>query len=394
MKVIMLCKYPIDSLTGGVAVHTVNLVKELGKIKDLDLHVISFSNKSEVKFEGRSTIILINARKIYHYFPFLALIRLFLEIRKIEPDILHIQGSNLSPYLIYSLFLAKNTKKIVTIHSYPKRELVINNKIKKNSVRYKFIDWMEKYTLKKIDYFITVDTRLKNWIVEGMDETLGKNKSDNVSVILNGVNLDEFDYNLNMTFLKNKLKISKNDNVIFNAKAFVPKNGQEYLIKSIPYIISKKPNIKLILAGDGSNKENLIKLSKNLKVSDNILFVGDIPNNEIPSYMALSDVIVVPSIHVNGLEEASSILLVEAMSMKKPVIATDIGGLKESIINRKTGILVPDKNPEKIAFSVLELFNDPSFADYLAENAYLYVKKGRSWSKVAEKTFNIYKGLF
>lgn len=388
MKVVMLCKWTTDILSGGVAVHVTNLVKELSNIKDLDLTVISFGETSEILYEGKTKIVLIKAHKIYYLIPFLAIIKLALEVKKINPDIIHVQGSNISPYLFYMLF-ARGYKKIVTYHSYPSRELVGQGQLKVNSWKYRFLRFIERYTAKKTDYNITVDTRLKKWIIE----EFGSKLKHKIAVILNGVDIDLFDFKINHLIKKSELNIKKEALVIFHAKAFVPKNGQEYLIKAMPKISSEFSDIILILAGDGPLKDNMIKLSEELGVSSKIRFEGNIPNEQIPSYMAAADLVVVPSIHINGLEEASSILLVEAMAMKKTVIATGIGGLKETIINNINGILVPDKDQEAIARNVLKILNDPYLSKELGENAFEYVKNERTWSKIALETFDIYKKL-
>ncbi|MEN6554073.1 MAG: glycosyltransferase family 4 protein [Methanobacterium sp.] len=388
MKVVMLCKWSTDVLSGGVAVHVTNLVKELSKIEDLNLSVISFGESSEVLYEGNTKIILIKAHKIYYLIPFLAIIKLALEVRKIKPDIIHVQGSNISPYLFYML-IVRGYKKIVTYHSYPSRELVGQGRLKVNSLKYRFLRFIESYTAKKTDYNITVDTRLKKWIIE----KFGSQLKLKITVILNGADIDRFDYKIDHMIKKSEINLEKKTLVIFHAKAFVPKNGQEYLIRAMPEISRQIPNAILVLAGDGPLKQKMIELSDNLGVLEKIRFEGDIPNENIPNYMAAADLVVVPSVHINDLEEASSILLVEAMAMKKPVIATGIGGLKESIVEGMNGILIPDKDPAAIARAVCDVLNDPILADKLGENAFKYVKKERTWQKIALETFQVYKKL-
>lgn len=389
MKVAVLGKWPKETLSGGVAVHTVSLVKELSQLKGLKIHMVSFGEDSKILNENNLEINLIKNRRIYYILPFLALIRLWIEIKKINPDILHLQGSNISPYLFYTLLMAGNKKKVVTYHSYPSRELVAHGHLKVKTFKYKFLRFIEKYTAKKMDYNITVDTRLKKWLVE----EFGKQMGSKIDVILNGVNINLFDFKIDKFKNKSKHGLPKENPVIFHAKAFVPKNGQEYLIRAMPSILKEIPDVKLVLAGEGPLKGEMIELIHQLDIMDNIRFDGDIPNKNIPEYMAATDLMVIPSIHINNLEEASSILLVEAMAMKKPVIASEIGGLKESITAGVNGLLVPDKDPEAIAKCACDVLNNPVLATKMGDNAFNYVKKERTWSKIALETYNVYRKM-
>ncbi|MDP1552318.1 MAG: glycosyltransferase family 4 protein, partial [Methanobacteriaceae archaeon] len=329
---------------------------------------------------------IIKAHKIYYYIPFLAIIKLDLELRKVKPGIIHVQGSNVSPYLFYALLL-KRYKKIVTYHSYPSRELVAHGRLKENSVKYTFLRLFEKFTFSKSDRIITVTKSLKNWLSEDFDS------EDKIFTIPNGVNTIKFDYKIDNNYIMNKLNLSNDEYIIFHAKAFVPNNGQEYIIKAMPEILRHYKNVKLILAGDGPTKSKLVELSKKLKIFNNVLFLGEVPHEEIPQLMSASNVVVVPSVQMNGFEEGSSIFSLEAMAMKKPVIASNVGGFKDSIVNGKNGLLIPDKNSDAIAHNILKLIKDPIFADKLAENALNYVKNERNWSKIAKDTLKIYESI-
>ena len=318
--------------------------------------------------------------------PFLAIIKLALEVRKIKPDIIHVQGSNVSPYLFY-MILVRGYKKVVTYHSYSSRELLVHGRLKVNSLQYKLLRCYEKITFNKVDLIITVTQRLKKWLNEDFDS------ESRIFPIPNGVNTRIFDYKIDGKFIRTKLNLSSGDYLIFHAKSFVPNNGQEYIIKALPKILSDSPNVKLILAGDGPTKTKLIELSKNLEISDNVLFLGDVLHEEIPFFLAASDVVVIPSVQMNGFEEGSSIFSLEAMAMKKPVIASNVGGFRDSIVDCENGILVPDKDPNAIAKNVLKLVKNHVLEDELGKNAYAYVKKERKWSKIAKSTLKVYECL-
>ena len=100
MKVVILGKWPTGEIDGGVANHTINLVKSLSELNGIEVFAISFGNESKIFKQHNVNILLIKSKKTYYIFPFLAIYRLLQEIKKIKTDIIHLQGSNLSPYLV------------------------------------------------------------------------------------------------------------------------------------------------------------------------------------------------------------------------------------------------------------------------------------------------------
>ncbi|ANF22625.1 glycosyltransferase family 4 protein [Thermococcus piezophilus] len=392
MKVVMLAKWSEKELSGGVAVHTINLVRSLSKFDELELYVISFGNESKTLKIGNAKVILIKAPKLYYIFPILALIRLAWEVKKIKPDIIHVQGSNLSPYLLYAVFLNRKAKKVITFHSYPTIELVAHKKLKEGSFRYRILKWLEKMTVEKADVLISVDTRIKSWIVK----EFGIKHANKTIVIPNGINTRKFNplsYNNRKRLIREKYNISQKDTIIFHAKAFTPKNGQEYLIRAMKLILKENPKTKLILAGDGPLRKKLETLTHELNITENVIFVGNLPNDLIPEYLAAVDIVVVPSIHIKGLEEATSIFLAEAMVMGKPVVASNIGGLRETIVDGVNGILVPDKDPNAISKAVLKIIDNPVLKVKLGRNAIRYIENKRTWETLAKRTIKIYRTL-
>lgn len=391
MKVVMLGNYPTENISGGVAVHTINLINSIGEIDDenFDFHMISFGNKSTTFNKGNVKITLMKVYRIYYLIPIFAIFKLAWVVRKVRPDIIHIQGSNISPYLIYTLFFnSRKIKKVITLHSYPTRELIAHGKLDPHSLRFVLLKWLEKKSAYKSDLLIAVDTRLKDWIIE----EFGEDTAEKVIVMLNGVDLNLFKP-IKTSDVRSAFGLSLEDFIIFHAKAFVAKNGQKYLINAMPEVIQKIPNAKLILAGDGPMKDELVALVKKLKVVEHVVFVGNLPNNSIPNYIGASDIICIPSTHVEGLEEASSIFLVEAMAMGKPCIATNIGGLAESINSEENGILVPDKNSNAIANAIIELYNNPELAYKIGKNGRIYVEKERTWNTITKKMIELYSTL-
>ncbi|BDZ71673.1 glycosyltransferase family 4 protein [Methanobacterium petrolearium] len=247
---------------------------------------------------------------------------------------------------------------------------------------------VRKKEVDKADAIICVGSKLRKMIIKDYDA-----QKDNIFFVSNGVDTKKFDFRIDKKTARTKLKILKEDLVIFHAKSFVPNNGQIYLIEAFNKLLDKFPNSNLILAGEGSLKNDLVQLCKKLQIFDKISFLGNVENEDMPLLMAASDVVVIPSVSINELEETSCILALEAMAMQKPVIATKVGGLKDSIIPNFNGILISDRNPDEIYDSLIKLINNPKLAKDLGKNGCYYVQREREWSKIALDTLFIYNKL-
>ena len=113
-----------------------------------------------------------------------------------------------------------------------------------------------------------------------------------------------------------------------------------------------------------------------------------VPQEELPLYYAASDVVAAPS-----LSEPFGIVLLEAMSMCKPVIAAEVGGMPEAIVEGETGLLVPPRAPSAISEALLTLSEDEALRKKLGENGRLLVEKEFTLEKMAERTCECYSSI-
>jgi len=174
--------------------------------------------------------------------------------------------------------------------------------------------------------------------------------------------------------------------------------GQAYLAKAINILaascqIDIENKFKFILIGADSAPNtdiqyiNYIKNSLSSHIDSGLVELhGNIPPDQMPSLIQSSSTIVMPS-----LMEGISLATLEAMAMKKPVIASNVGGMPEIIENGKTGLLVPARDPEALADTIIRLYNDIEIQKTLAENAYDQVVNGYTWRHVAENTVKFYQ---
>jgi len=172
-------------------------------------------------------------------------------------------------------------------------------------------------------------------------------------------------------------EFSKNTPVIFTARRLVRKNGVEHLIEALSYVLREK-DCHLMIAGDGPERAMLESLAERLGISEHITFLGLVPHVQIPPYLSLADIVVIPSII-----ESSSLFMLEAMACGKPVIATRTGGIPE-IMNNGNGILIGPANARELAEKILLLY-DLETREKLGRNAHRDAMQF-TWKKIAKET--------
>ncbi|MDP2960348.1 MAG: glycosyltransferase family 4 protein, partial [candidate division Zixibacteria bacterium] len=201
-------------------------------------------------------------------------------------------------------------------------------------------------------------------------------KPDKIEVITNGIDLSLFNFDLKKEREKlfQRYNLDARLTLIGVPARLVKAKGHCYLLQALPEIIKVHPNIKLFIAGDGSEKEDLKELTKKLNLDNYVIFAGYI--KEIFETMAGFDLLVLPSII-----EPFGLVLAEGMALKKPIVATRVGGIPKVVQDNKTGILVLPEDPHSLALAIITLLKDKNLATRLGE-------KGR---ERVEKLFTIEK---
>lgn len=386
MKVVMLGRYPADRTNGGVEAHVKGLVAAMGKAsKAPAFEMISFGDADRTFFNGNARVTILKIHSIYYVLPILPIIALAMAVRKARPDIVHVQGASISPYLIYTL-IAGSYKKAVTLHGIPTREYMAGARFRIRGLRYALRKFLEMRLRGGAGLLICVTKSLKDIVLEADGECEKK-----TVVIPNGINTDR---NRRRTKAEARrfLGIGQDEFAIFHAKAFVVYNGQRYLVDAMPEIRARLPRAKLYLAGDGPLRQEITDRVASNKLEGEVTLLGNIPNDAVYDYLCAADVVCIPSISIEGVQENSSIFLLESMAMERPVVASNIGGLAEAIADGKNGLLVPDRDPGAIAAAVIRL-GDAGYAKRIARCGREYVETQRTWDIIVEKTIAAYRGM-
>lgn len=156
--------------------------------------------------------------------------------------------------------------------------------------------------------------------------------------------------------LREKYQVPEGKTVITCIRRLCEKNGVIFGVRSLQYL---PDHFLLLVGGDGDCREAIENEIRNLGLEQKVRLLGSTNAEQTKELYAISDYVLVPSITLNGLQEATSISALEAMSFEIPTVVSSIGGLKQMITEDVTGKLVPEQDPEAIAQAVRQLSEDP-----------------------------------
>lgn len=169
----------------------------------------------------------------------------------------------------------------------------------------------------------------------------------------------------------------------------VKEKGFDIAIKAFKKIHKHLPQTRLIIAGDGLELNNLKRLANKLNLYEHIDFTGWIDPSELPDLINSSTIVVIPS----RCSDSFPLVALEAAQFSKPVIASNKGGLSESVVNNKTGLLVDNENPEQLAKAIIGLLKNPEKMIRFGKNGKERIDKNFTLRKYVDEYNNLYKKI-
>lgn len=277
-------------------------------------------------------------------------------IKKFRPDILHLHFFTVGTWaLLYSKLF--NIKVVVTEHwtaliGFP----VISNKRFNDAKKiYNYASWI-----------LPVSTHLKKGIIERTNASIA-NKS---TVINNSVDTTLFTYKPN----------NPNPNQLISVIRLDEQKDVPNMLKTFSLVYQNNKALKLIIIG-GGDAEPFIKIAQELKISDRVIFTGAQPKQKIAELMNQSGLFILSSISEN-----SPCVIGEAHCCGLPVVATDVGGVKELIME---GAVVPSKSPELLAQKIIAQLGKTINNAALAKQA----QARFGYDAIGQQIFNVYQNI-
>jgi glycosyltransferase involved in cell wall biosynthesis len=271
------------------------------------------------------------------------------------PDLIHIQSRNAASC---GMWLARELQCpfIMTVHDYlqPDERFVVDQ------------TWCRR--------IIAVSDSVKNDLRERTDLPCSL-----ISVIPSGVDTNE---------TVDETSVLKSDRVpvVGTAGPLEAVKGLPFFLGAAARVLATGRDVEFVIAGAGPEEANLRRLAVQLKIDSHVTFVPNL--FEFGDALAAMDIFCLPS-----LQQGIGTIMLEAMALGRPVIATKVGGVHQVVRDNKSGLLVPSSNSEVLADRILELLNDPPRAREIGREARSEVLQEFSVDRMISRTVTLYREI-
>ncbi|MEN6372113.1 MAG: glycosyltransferase family 4 protein [Armatimonadota bacterium] len=292
------------------------------------------------------------------------LYRLAGHVRREKPDIIHCHGYKaVLPGIICSKLFG--TGLVITGHN-----LFPANAPKPAKILIKFAG-------RASNRMIAVSPSLKaSLVAAGVED-------QKIKVIPNGIDLSGYgNVERDAKNTVDELGIDAASEVILTVARLTAVKGIETLVRAVPIIAERHPNVKVLIAGDGPDRQTLAELAERA-ADGRVVFLGH--RRDVPQLLAAADVVAIPS-----LSEGHPLILIEAMASKKPVVASSVGGLADTLRDGDTGVLVPPADPKALAEGIVSVLDSPDLVSRLSQSARRYAEEEFSVEKMIADTKEVY----
>lgn len=377
---VLIFKFPYNSALGGGELHTLQLFAELEK-QDYKFYLASSCNILLDEFKKRAWpvqtvwaghepvsikgILLFTLLAPYTFW------RLFFILLKYK---IRSKASKLYCLTLTEKLLATIPARLLGYQVLWMEHLRIERWLTRNPYRWLYV-WLSPLTTT-----ITVSQAVKKQLVD-----LGL-KDKNVKVIYNGIDINRFKPAESHVTRPSRFDRDETSGsarytsrvTIATVCRLAPEKGIDYLIKAFKKVAEQNPNVELQIAGQGPEKTDLERLTKKLDLQKQVKFLGFIKS--VPDFLNKIDIFALTPTR----RESFGISAAEASACGKPVVATDISGLREVVKNNETGLVVEGKNIDEIAAALLKLVKNPGLRYEMGQRGRERVQKYFTVAKMVD----------
>lgn len=239
--------------------------------------------------------------------------------------------------------------------------------------------FIDKWEAGTADHIVTLGGAVKEHLVsrEGVP-------AEKINVVYQGFDFNRFSATEDEgSRIRNEFGISESEILIGTFGNFFPTKGHRFLLDAVSVLIEKYPNIRLFFVGGGGEQAGLAEYVAKAGLGDRVIFAGF--RDDVAACMKACDLVVHPS-----LSEAFCQVLIETMSVGKPLISTDVGGAREVIEHGVTGTLVPAADSDALKQAVETAINDPARKAAMAEAGQKFVRGRFTLERMIDEQYELY----
>ncbi|MCL5986672.1 MAG: glycosyltransferase family 4 protein [Actinobacteria bacterium] len=280
-------------------------------------------------------------------------------------DLIHVHWP--MPHAIFG-YLAKKIQKIPFVSTFYTAEIVLTNRVKPLKI-------LLRKLLRHSAKIIAISSYTKS--------ELQKITGLNSSVIPYGSTFPPVEKT------RSPKKTSDKWRLLFVGR-LIERKGLNYLLQAIPLLMDNY-DVKLHIVGSGNQSSHLQDLARQLGITDNVIFEGKVPNSRLKELYKKCDIFVLPSIvDSRGETEGLGVVLLEALSYRMPVVASDVGGITDVIKYGKTGYLAKQKDPRSLADKIMTVIENHEESLRISEAGLKFSNNYFNWDRITNEINTIY----
>lgn len=369
---VRVCHVAMGDLWAGAEVQLLSLMRYLVRLPGFDWSVVLF-NEGRLAEELRKLPVSLTIIPEQAFSPIGIAYRLSTTLRHIRPDIVHTHKYK-DTFIGALVARGMGISHVVRIvHGLPEPFKGLGN-------------------AKMVAYTVT-DRIITNWFVERIVAVssdiekvlIGTYGAKRVLCIHNGIDLEAIQVTTHREALRRKWHIAEDAVVIGTVGRLVPVKGHSTLLEATKILQASLQNITLLLVGEGPLRKDLEASAKQLGL-ESVIFAGH--QDQACDFMNMMDVFVLPSLH-----EGIPMVVLEALALQRPVVATRVGGIPEVISHDLSGKLVMSGDAVELAMALQELIEMPDKARALGVQGRRQVEREFSANTMAERTARMYRSL-
>jgi len=357
---------------GGAERQLIELARRINKQRyNVFVGYLYYSSKfhdSYKEIEGVK-IVCFNRKNKYDFFFFKDLLRF---LRKNRIDIIQLYLTPTRFFGMIAALLCRIPIKIITERG---------TEFPHTTIGYLIYAIFEKFLMKFSNIIVSNSEAGKSFI--------GKKgvRFSKISVIYNGIDPERIIPSRSGIEVRKNLGIKEDSPVIGIVATLTPKKDHFTFLRSAEKVIEEFPSARFLIVGDGPLRPKIEQLADNLGLNSSAIFTGR--RNDVANLINIFDIAVLTSQHTEGCSN----FILEAMGLNKPVIATDVGGNKELVVDGVTGKIVPKNDRVSLAETIISLLKNPEATKKLGENGYERQKKYFDVDRMVQEYEALYENL-
>ena len=308
-------------------------------------------------------------------------------VDRTRPDILHAHSPVLNAIPALRVGRRYGIPVVYEVRAFWEDAAVDHGTTREGSLRYRLTRQLETYALKHADHVFTICEGLRSDIAaRGIPGT-------KITVISNAVDIDSFDPGGKPdAALKEKLGLA-GSTVIGFIGSFYAYEGLDLLVESLPLVLARRPDVKVLLVGGGPQDGALKEQVARLALQDKVVFTGRVPHDEVQRYYDLVDVLAYPRHSMRLTELVTPLKPLEAMAQGRLLVASDVGGHKELIRHGETGMLFKAGSAQALTDTVINLLAQEARWPDIKRAGRSFVEDERNWARSVANYQPVYARL-